>query len=79
MCRFALIVLAFLVFATAATASSQRPPHYNTWLCIKSHEGSWQDSGAPYWGGLQMDWSFMQDLRSAAARDEGNRRPLDAA
>ena len=36
-----------------------RPPHYNEWLCIHSHEGSWTDSGDPYWGGLQMDRSFM--------------------
>jgi hypothetical protein len=28
--------------------------------CIHSHEGSWTDSGAPYYGGLQMDWSFMR-------------------
>jgi hypothetical protein len=29
-------------------------------LCIHSHEGSWRDPGAPYYGGLQMDWNFMQ-------------------
>jgi hypothetical protein len=28
-------------------------------LCIHSHEGSWSDSGSPYWGGLQMDYSFQ--------------------
>jgi hypothetical protein len=28
-------------------------------LCVHSHEGSWQDPGAPYYGGLQMDSSFM--------------------
>lgn len=32
---------------------------YNAFLCIHSHEGSWSDSGDPYWGGLQMDRSFM--------------------
>jgi hypothetical protein len=36
-----------------------RPPHYNEWLCIHSHEGSWKDTGDPYWGGLQMDKTFM--------------------
>ena len=36
-----------------------RPPHYNQWMCLQSHEGSWADSGDPYWGGLQMDRSFM--------------------
>jgi hypothetical protein len=28
-------------------------------LCIHSHEGSWSDPDAPYWGGLQMDLSFQ--------------------
>jgi len=29
-------------------------------ICIHSHEGAWNDSGAPYWGGLQMDVPFMR-------------------
>ena len=33
---------------------------WNAWLCIHHYEASWQDSGAPYWGGLQMDHGFMQ-------------------
>src|SRR5262245_30697685 len=28
-------------------------------LCIHRFEGAWSDRGAPYWGGLQMDRSFM--------------------
>jgi hypothetical protein len=35
------------------------PPHKSAWLCIHRFEGSWRDSGDPYWGGLQMDRSFM--------------------
>lgn len=35
-------------------------PHKAGWLCIHSHEGSWTDSGDPYWGGLQMDRGFME-------------------
>ena len=35
-------------------------PHYSAWLCIHRYEGAWNDSGDPYWGGLQMDRSFMQ-------------------
>lgn len=40
-------------------------PIGNHWLesafeCIHRYEGSWSDSGDPYWGGLQMDWSFMR-------------------
>lgn len=34
-------------------------PHLKDWLCIHRFEGSWTDSGDPYWGGLQMDKSFM--------------------
>lgn len=36
------------------------PPHMLGWLCIQRYEGSWQDSGDPYWGGLQMDRGFME-------------------
>jgi hypothetical protein len=35
------------------------PPHESAWLCIHRFEGSWNDSGDPYWGGLQMDRGFM--------------------
>ena len=35
------------------------PPHRAAWLCIHRYEGSWSDSGDPYWGGLQMDRGFM--------------------
>jgi hypothetical protein len=28
-------------------------------LCIHRFEGSWTDSGTPYWGGLQFDAGFM--------------------
>ena len=34
-----------------------RPPHYHQWLCIHSHEGSWRDDGAPYWGGVQFGYN----------------------
>jgi hypothetical protein len=36
------------------------PPHMRSWLCIHRFEGSWNDSGDPYWGGLQMDRGFMR-------------------
>src|SRR5438046_855151 len=36
------------------------PPHRSAWLCIHRYEGSWWDSGDPYWGGLQMDRGFME-------------------
>lgn len=30
-------------------------------LCVHHYEGSWQDPDAPYYGGMQMDWSFMHN------------------
>ncbi len=36
------------------------PPHRGEWLCIHRYEGSWRDSGSPYYGGLQMDISFQR-------------------
>jgi hypothetical protein len=29
-------------------------------LCIHSFEGAWDDPGAPYWGGVQMDLGFQR-------------------
>lgn len=29
------------------------------WICIHGHEAAWDDTGDPYWGGLQMDRPFM--------------------
>jgi hypothetical protein len=34
-------------------------PFRDAWQCIHRYEGSWQDSGGPYYGGLQMDISFQ--------------------
>jgi len=52
--------------ARAVARLAARPPHRRAWLCIHRYEGSWRDSGDPYWGGLQMDRGFMH---SYAARD----------
>jgi len=42
-----------------------RPPHFSQWLCIHHYEGSWTDSGDPFWGGLQMDRNFMRTYAPA--------------
>lgn len=39
-------------------------PHRSGWLCIHGYEGAWDDSGDPYWGGLQMDRGFMRTYGS---------------
>ena len=53
-------VLRFWVGAAGrAYTRAIHPPHKGAWLCIHRYEGSWRDSGDPYWGGLQMDRGFM--------------------
>ena len=53
-------VLHFWVHAAGrAYAKAIHPPHKGAWLCIHRYEGSWRDSGDPYWGGLQMARRFM--------------------
>jgi hypothetical protein len=43
-----------------AMRKAQNPPHLREWLCIHRGEGAWNDPNAPYYGGLQMDMSFMR-------------------
>jgi hypothetical protein len=53
-------VLRYWVLAAGrAYAKAIRPPHKRAWRCLHRYEGSWRDSGDPYWGGLQMDHGFM--------------------
>jgi hypothetical protein len=33
---------------------------FEAWVCIHRHEAAWNDTGDPYWGGLQMDRGFMR-------------------
>jgi hypothetical protein len=46
--------------AARTAYAAQHPPHARAWACIHRYEGSWSDSGAPYYGGLQMDLSFQR-------------------
>lgn len=45
--------------AMAASRRAHHPPRLRAWYCIHHYEGSWSDPDAPYWGGLQMDYSFQ--------------------
>jgi hypothetical protein len=47
------------------------PPYESAWLCIHRYEGSWTDSGAPYYGGLQMDIGFQQTYGSYLLATKG--------
>jgi hypothetical protein len=44
----------------AAHDKALHPPHLQQFLCIHHYEGSWTDTGEPYYGGLQMDRGFQQ-------------------
>ena len=47
------------------------PPHAGAWQCIHRYEGSWNDGGAPYYGGLQMDIGFQAAYGSFLLRTKG--------
>jgi hypothetical protein len=55
----------------AAWWRANHPPHLAGWLCIHRYEGSWTDSEAPYWGGLQMDLSFQARYGGWLLRHKG--------
>jgi hypothetical protein len=50
---------------------ANHPPELHGWICIHQYEGSWTDSGGPYWGGLQMDYSFQATYGSWLLRHKG--------
>jgi hypothetical protein len=50
---------------------ANHPPALHAWLCIHRYEGSWTDSGSPYWGGLQMDLSFQESYGGWLLRHKG--------
>jgi len=50
---------------------ASHPPYFRAWLCIHRYEGSWADSGSPYWGGLQMYLSFQQTYGGWLLRHKG--------
>jgi hypothetical protein len=58
----------------------QNPPYESAWYCIHRFEGSWQDHGAPYYGGLQMDLGFQGTYGAYLLRLKGtadNWTPLE--
>jgi hypothetical protein len=57
--------------ATQARRLAQHPPRLSAWLCIHRYEGSWTDPNAPYYGGLQMDMSFMRAYGVRLLRTKG--------
>lgn len=67
-------------FRRRAHVRAHNPPHKSAWLCLQRYEASWTDTGAPYYGGLQMDWSFMSSYGGRLLRTKGpasNWTPLE--
>jgi hypothetical protein len=57
--------------ATHERVRAQHPPDESAFLCIHRYEGSWTDSGAPYYGGLQMDIGFQATYAPWLLRTKG--------
>ena len=57
--------------AAAARRQAANPPHKAAFLCIHHYEGSWTDSGGPYYGGLQMNLGFQQTYAPWLVRAKG--------
>ncbi len=55
----------------AAWRAAHHPPQLHAWYCIHHYEGSWTDPNAPYWGGLQMDYSFQSAYGAWLLKHEG--------
>jgi hypothetical protein len=58
-------------FHRRAYVRAHNPPHLRAWLCIHRYEAAWTDTGAPYYGGLQMDWGFMRTYGGWLLRSKG--------
>ena len=54
-----------------AYTAAQHPPHLRQFLCIHRFEGSWTDTGEPYYGGLQMDRRFQESYGGWLYRTKG--------
>lgn len=46
--------------AIRAKRRALNPPHESQWRCLQRYEAPWRDDRDPYWGGLQMDRTFMR-------------------
>jgi len=64
-------VLASLVFALPADAHKLPRQWLADAECVHRHEGSWQDRGAPFYGGMQMDLDFQRTYGPWALRHLG--------
>lgn len=73
LCVSALLGSFLASFVVIRLAHAHRLPQgwLSAALCVHSHEGSWQDPNPPYFGGLQMDMSFMRAYGPRLLRTKG--------
>lgn len=64
-------IVAWKRVATRTRRRAQNPPHKWAWLCIHRYEGAWSDPNPPYYGGLQMDFSFQRRYGGHLLRRKG--------
>jgi len=57
--------------AAETRRKAENPPHKAAFLCIHHYEGSWTDSGGPYYGGLQMNLGFQRTYAPWLVRRKG--------
>jgi hypothetical protein len=57
--------------ARLAHRRASNPPLLDAWMCIHRFEGAWNDPGAPYWGGLQMNMAFQAAYGRELLRSKG--------
>jgi hypothetical protein len=58
-------------FSARVENVATHPPHLRQWTCIHRYEGSWTDTGGPYYGGLQMDLGFQRAYGAALLARKG--------
>jgi hypothetical protein len=58
--------------ANRIVSRARRVPNASAWQCIHRHEGPWRArTGNGYYGGLQMDISFMRTYGGYLLRKKG--------
>jgi hypothetical protein len=58
--------------ASKTRLRAEHVPHAGAWLCIHHYEGGWSaHTGNGYYGGLQMDITFMRHYGAKLLRTEG--------
>ena len=66
------LILAFASPHNATAKRVDRPAHFRQWVCIHHGEGAWNsNTGNGYYGGLQMDYSFMRSYGRRYLRRKG--------